>query len=87
MSKGFTLIELMIVIVITLIIGLIVISNIRGCTSSSGDDWQFKMADPQDIKLIVDPKTGITSECIRPNFSQEWKCRPINVPQPNIEKE
>jgi prepilin-type N-terminal cleavage/methylation domain-containing protein len=76
MSKGFTLIELLIVVMIAAVIIGVVFMSFKGC---GNDDIAFAMTTDKDIKLITNPITGETSECIRPFTFGEWKCRVIKT--------
>lgn len=76
MPKGFTLIELMVVIVLAACVLCGIAAGFKGCAN---DDIAFAMTPDKDVKLISNPVTGETSECIRPSSFGEWKCRVINT--------
>jgi hypothetical protein len=76
MSKGFTVIEALVLVVLLTIILIVVIGGVRSC---SNDDFAFAMTTDKDIKLITNPTTGEVSECIRPFAFGGWKCRPVNT--------
>ena len=87
MSKGFTLIELIIVVVILGIVALLIISGVYSCTNND-PNAAFMFVPKEELKLVTDPTTGVTSECYR-KFTGEWNCRPINsnLPTKNIPTE
>jgi len=80
MQRGFTLIEMLVIVAIIPVVLAIVLMNIRGC---SNDDWAFATTPDKDIKLISNPVTGEVSECIRPFVFGDWRCRPIS---PGVKK-
>jgi len=77
MKRGFTLIEILVIVAIVTVILVIVIMNVRGW---GNDDWAFATTPDKDVKLISNPVTGEVSECIRPFAFGDWRCRPIINP-------
>lgn len=82
MNRGFTLIEILVVIAL---VGLFIsgIFIARGCSP----ELSFTLSEPKDIKVIVDPKTGEVSECIRPWLFGDWVCRPMKIKERPAERE
>lgn len=81
MNRGFTLIEVLVVIAI---VGFVLAVTFSKCCSS---DSAFALSEPKDIKIIVDPKTGEASECVRPWVFRDWVCRPMKIKEKPAERE
>ena len=84
MSRGFTLIELIIIVCFLSIVSVLILVGVHSCVGSSSD-LDFMFVNDKELKLVTDPATGVTSECYR-EFTGNWNCRLVktNLPTRNV---
>jgi hypothetical protein len=85
--RGFTLFEVMFdVLFVSFLVGVLFLIGAFSSTFFS-TDAAFSLSESKDIKVIVDPKTGDVSECVRPWVFSDWRCRPMSITKKSAEKE